>query len=85
MIDLNRIRSLKTLTNIKKLLTEFISNPIIPQIYKEDCDWSEEDYTSDKEQATELLEKVNHRMESLGKFLEKQAKAKKVKETKEAE
>lgn len=71
MIDLNRIRSIKVLEEMKRDLTEFITNPDVLAVYlAEDC--GEEDYEADKEQAAELLELVERRMKSLSRFLKGQ-------------
>ena len=79
MVNLNRIRSLKTLEDMKRDLTEFINNPIMKELYKENAvdDGGEEQYEDDKEDAAELLEKVEHRMQSLGKFLARDNKEEK--------
>lgn len=65
MIDLTRIRSIKALEVIKKDLTDFLADPDILKVYLEELEWGEEDYDADKEQATELLEKVERRIKSL--------------------
>lgn len=72
MIDLNRIRSLKTLETIKKTLTEFLSNPEILNVYREDYGWGEEDYEADINEVKEMLESIEHRMKSLGRFIARQ-------------
>ena len=71
MIDLNKTRSMKALEEMKRDLTSFITDPIMQQIYVEDKGWSIQDYEDDKEQASEVLDNVNRRMESLGKYLAK--------------
>jgi len=74
MIDLNRIRSLKTLDTMKRDLIAFINNPDVLTVYVEDLDWGQEDYEADIETATYLLENVEHRIKSLGRFIAKQSK-----------
>jgi len=71
MIDLNKTRSMKTLEEMKRDLTSFITDPIMQQIYVEDKGWSIQDYEDDKEQAQDFLDMVNRRMESLGRYLAK--------------
>jgi len=73
MIDLNKTRSMKTLEEMKRDLTSFITDPVIQQIYVEDKGWSIQDYEDDKEQAQDFLEMVNRRMESLGRYLAKKS------------
>ncbi len=65
MIDLTRIRSIKTLEEIKRDLEEFLSSPDILPVYLNELEFSEDDLVADKEQATYLLEKVNRRIVSL--------------------
>jgi cellulose biosynthesis protein BcsQ len=72
MIDLNKIRSLKTLNEMKKDLKEFVTNPVILTVYIEDYGWGMEDYEADKEAAEELLEKIERRYLSLEKYLKGQ-------------
>ena len=72
MTDLNKIRNLKTLEEMRRDLNEFLTNPIIPEIYKEDPQGEDGDYEGDKEQVQELLLKVEHRIKSLGKFVARQ-------------
>ncbi len=73
MIDLNRIRSLKTLENMKETLTEFIvfDPAVMKSVYIDDYKWSEDDYEADKDTATHLLELVERRIKSLGRHLSK--------------
>lgn len=73
MIDVNRIRSLKTLEDIKSTLNEFLVHPDILEVYIKEYDWSEEDYEADKEMVVELLEKVERRIKSLSNHLRGQA------------
>ena len=65
MINLNRIRSVKTLEEMKQDLTDFLSNPEILNVYVEELDWDSEDYESDKEAVQYLLEQLEHRIVSL--------------------
>ena len=74
MIDLNKIRSLKTLESIKADLMAFLTNSDILSVYEKNFDWSEDDYEADKELVEELLAKVEHRIASLSRFLKGQAK-----------
>lgn len=73
MIDLSKIRSLKTLEEMKQDLNEFLVNPDVRTIYLEDYGWGEEDYESDRDEVTELLEKVERRIKSLDKYIKGQA------------
>jgi hypothetical protein len=73
MIELNKVRTMKTLEAMQKPLKEFITfdrNTMI-SVYAEDFGWGEEDYEADKEQAEYLLEQVERRMKSLGHHLAK--------------
>lgn len=74
MIDLNKIRSIKILEDIKADLNEFLANPVVPTVYVERMDWSLDDYEADKEMVLELLEKVEHRIASLSRFLKGKSK-----------
>jgi len=71
VIDLNRIRSLRTLEAIKKPLAEFIAfDPdIMKVVYTEDFGWGNEDYEADRERAIDLLERVERRTKSLEQYL----------------
>lgn len=71
MIDLNKIRSLKTLESMKRDLTDFIAfDPrIMVDVYDKDFNWGVEDYEADKDTATTLLEQVEHRIKSLGRHV----------------
>ena len=71
MIDLNTIRDVKVLEEMKKDLTLFITDPIILEIYKEDYDFGEEDYKDDKDQAEYLLGQVEKRIKGLNQSLSK--------------
>ena len=75
MIDLNRIRSIKSLEEMKKDITEFINNPLMLEIYSNDISLGEDAYADDKEQAEQLLVKIEKRISSLSKFLQKEAKS----------
>jgi hypothetical protein len=76
IMDLNKIRTMKTLTAIQKPLREFVTfdRTTMVSVYTEDLGWSEDDYDADKEQAEYLLEQVDHRMKSLGHYLAKAGK-----------
>jgi len=74
MIDLNKIRSVKTLEEMKADLTEFLSNPDVKKVYLEDYEWGEEDYDADREQAEYVLEQVERRLKSLSRFNQRGAK-----------
>lgn len=75
--DLNKIRSLKTLEEMKKDLTDFLSiDPVVMVDVYNDENWGEEDYEADKEEVTELLDRVEHRIKSLGHHLNKKPKVK---------
>lgn len=54
-------------------LNDFLNNPQVLIVYLEDYGWGEEDYESDREQITYLLEKVERRRRSLEKYLKGQA------------
>jgi hypothetical protein len=71
MIDLNRIRSIKTLEEMKDDLLSFINDPDMLQVYTEDFGWGEEDLDADVESANYLLERVEHRIQSLTRLLKK--------------
>jgi len=71
MIDLNKFRTLEPLEEMRNDLKEFLSNPAVPEVYKEDPTLDVEDYESDKEKVINLLIKVERRIKSLGNFLNK--------------
>ena len=73
MIELNKIRTMKTLEAIQKPLKEFITfdKPTMLSVYTEDFEWGDEDYEADLEKATDMLEQVERRMKSLGHHLAK--------------
>jgi predicted nucleotidyltransferase component of viral defense system len=73
MIDLNQIRSLKPLEEMKKDLTDFIGidRAVMLEVYEEHYQWGEEDYEADLEQVKDLLEQVEKRIKSLGHHLSK--------------
>lgn len=81
MIELNRIRSTKTLETMKKDLSEFITNPAIVEIYEEQYGWGPEDYEADKEQAIDLLVQVEKRLLSLTNFNQRAKKQEKCKKS----
>jgi hypothetical protein len=69
MIDLNRIRSIKTLEGMKKDLEFFIKeSEVSKDIYRTEYDWDTEDYEADKEEAIYLLESIDIRIKSLSKM-----------------
>jgi hypothetical protein len=76
MIDLTRIRSIKSLEEMKKDIIEFINNPLMLEIYREDVSLGEDAYADDKEQAEQLLVKIEKRSVSLTKFNQREAKQK---------
>ena len=73
MIELNKIRTMKTLEAIQKPLKEFVAfdRTTMVTVYVEDLGWGEDDYEADKEKAEYLLEQVERRMKSLGHHLSK--------------
>lgn len=73
MIELNKIRSMKTLETMKGILNEFLTfdRAAMLAAYEADFGWGVEDYEADKEQANDLLERVEKRMKSLGHHLAK--------------
>ena len=83
MIDLNKIRSLKTLESTKRDLIDFIAfdSRVMVDVYEKEYNWGAEDYEADKDTAITLLEQVEHRIKSLGRHV---AKVKGVSETVEA-
>jgi hypothetical protein len=80
MIELNRIRSMKTLEDLKKDLSNFINfdRSALVAIYADEYGWGEEDLDADLDQSTELLEQVERRMKSLGHHLSRTVKVKNV-------
>ena len=73
MIDLNKIRSMKVLENLKADLTEFINfdkNALVTVYDSEDLG-DEGDLDADIEAAQDLLSKIERRMKSLGNHLAK--------------
>lgn len=83
MIDLNRIRSLKPLQEMKKDLNEFITfDPkVMVEVYEEQYQWGPEDYEADLEQAKDFLAQTEHRLKSLSNHLNKKPKVKTSKTT----
>lgn len=71
MIELNRIRSMKTLEELKKDLSDFINfdRAVLIAVYDEEYGWGEEDLDADLDQAKDVLAKVEHRMKSFGNHL----------------
>ena len=82
MIDLTRIRSIKTLEDMKKDLEFFIREPIIAEIYLEDYGWDEEDLGADRDEAQYCIEKIDKRIASLNKWNEKKISLPKAKQGK---
>jgi hypothetical protein len=81
MIDLSRIRSLKTLEEMRDTCKDFLAlDPKVALAVYDDEDAGPEDYEADVEQTQYLLEKIEKRMKSLGTFLSKPSKEKKVKD-----
>ena len=74
MIDLNKIRDVKKLEEMKADLTEFLANPDVKKVYLEVWGWGEEDYDADREQAEYMLEQVERRLKSLSRFNQREAK-----------
>ena len=76
MIDLNKVRSIKTLEALHKPLKEFVNFDYATMIsvYTKSYGWGEDDYEADKERAEYLLEQVERRMKSLGHYLAKENK-----------
>ena len=72
MIDLSRIRSLKTLDEMTRDLNEFLTNPYVLEIYVKDYGWDKEDYEDDKADVIDLLERIVHRRASLERHLKGQ-------------
>lgn len=73
MIDVNKIRSMKTLESMKKVCNDFIGfdRETMIEVYAEDYGWGVEDYEADLDSSITLLEQVERRMKSLGKHLTK--------------
>ena len=73
MMDLNKIRTMKTLEAIQKPLKDFVTFDRARRVsvYNDDFGWAEDDYDADKEKAEYLLEQVEKRMKSLGHHLAK--------------
>ena len=73
MIDLSKIRSIKTLESMRRDLSDFLNfdAATMKAVYVEEFEWSEDDYEADRDAATYLLEQVERRMRSLGRHLSK--------------
>ena len=69
MINLNEIRTLEPLIEMKADLSAFLDQVDMKDHYILDLGWGEEDYDADVEKVNELLVKVNRRIASLKKFL----------------
>lgn len=76
MIELSKIRTMKTLEAMQKSLKEFVTfdKPTMLLVYAEEFEWGSEDYEADLEQANYMLEQVERRMKSLGHHLAKVGK-----------
>ena len=76
MIELSKIRTMKTLEAMQKPLKEFVTfdKPTMLSVYAEEFGWGTEDYEADLEQAEYMLEQVERRMKSLGHHLSKAGK-----------
>jgi hypothetical protein len=57
MIELSKVRTMKTLEAMQKPLKEFITfdKPTMLSVYAEDFGWGTEDYEADLEKATYML------------------------------
>jgi transcription elongation GreA/GreB family factor len=69
MIDLTRIRTMPPLEEMKADLIAFTTCPDIRRVYLEQMDMDAEEYEADQEQALELLAKVETRIKSLNRLL----------------
>jgi hypothetical protein len=71
MIELNRIRSMETLEELRKDLTDFINydRAELLKVYAAEYGWGEEDLDADLEKVSDLLSKVERRIVSLGNYL----------------
>ena len=84
MIDINKIRSIKALEELRTTLKDYLSNPEVPNIYLEQSEeWGKVDYESDKEDVINLLGQVELRIKLLTRVTEKQVKG--VKQNKKSE
>lgn len=72
-VELNRVRSIKTLDEFKKPLVEFLAldRASAMAVYEHEG-WGEEDLDADIESVHELLDKIEHRVKSLGHYLSKE-------------
>lgn len=70
---LNRIRSLKTLEEMKETCNKFLvfDPEVMISLYEKEYKWGIEDYEADREQVQFLLENVEKRIKSLSNFLNK--------------
>lgn len=76
MIDLSKIRSIKTLEEMKKDLEFFINEPVIREIYIVDNEWGEDDLEADRDSAKELIDLIDKRVHSLNRIKINPPKAK---------
>jgi hypothetical protein len=69
-VELNRVRSIKTLDEFKKPLVEFLAldRASAMAVYEHEG-WGEEDLDADIESVHELLDKIEHRVKSLGHYV----------------
>lgn len=72
-INLNRIRSIKSLEALRKPLVDFIrfDTATMRDVYVEDFGWGLMDYEADIESAEALLEQIERRIKSLSHHLAK--------------
>lgn len=84
MINLNRIRTVAGVQAIKKDLEDFLSNPMVPTVYKTEYGWSENDYAADREDVIYLLEKVEQRIKSLTRLEAREGQQRNLKSVSEA-
>jgi hypothetical protein len=71
MIDVNKIRSMKKLEELKRDLMEFVNfdRRVLTAVYNSEDIGDEDDLDADIDSACELLSKVKYRMKSLGRYL----------------
>lgn len=77
MINLNKYRTLRPLKNLHKQVNDFIAfdRAVMVEVYTTQFGWGEEDYEADLEQATELRDKIERRIESLSRHLDRVKKS----------
>ena len=71
MIDLNKIRNPKTLEAMTRTINEFLNyeRTELVEVYEKEYCYDEGDLEADLEAARDLLVKVEHRANSLGRHL----------------